>query len=446
MLKNKYVASFFFGFIGGFAFPPLYLLFFLPFSFDYLLTNLKEFNYKTAILFAFGYYLPQLYWVSFSLLVDKSFLWLFPFASVFVPLACSIYLTFAILILQKMNIKNRLLKSVCFAFLYVFFEYLRGLIFPWNFIAYTLAFSDALIQSASIFNIYVFDFIVVVFFCFWHVMELKLDKECFSSFKNIKICYLPIYLFIFSFILIFGLIRLERMETVRLSKKILLVQANIKQDLKWVTDELYNNVKKHIDISDKQEADVIIWAESSIPFTLTSDTVLSGEFERIKNKILISGANRKSVRGYYNSIFIFENNKVVDFYDKIKLVPFGEFMPLPFINKITSSIDFLRGDSNRTIYVDEYFKIKPLICYEIAFPNLMIDKNDRPDAIVNLTNDAWFGDTSGPYQHLVAAKFRAIENKIPVIRVANTGISVYINEYGVIENKINLNESGFILK
>ncbi|MDD2839641.1 MAG: apolipoprotein N-acyltransferase, partial [Rickettsiales bacterium] len=146
----------------------------------------------------------------------------------------------------------------------------------------------------------------------------------------------------------------------------------------------------------------------------------------------------------WNSIFIFKNNEIIDYYDKTVLVPFGEYIPfskyIPFISKITNGgIDFSKGEANKTITING-IKISPIICYEIIFPNKVIDKNERPDVIINLTNDGWFGTSSGPYQHLIAAKFRAIENKIPIIRVSNSGISAYIDEYGRIVKRTKLNE------
>ncbi|MDR3290295.1 MAG: apolipoprotein N-acyltransferase [Rickettsiales bacterium] len=431
---KKYKFSFIYGFIGGLAFPPLYLIFFLPITFDYLLKNIQKMTYKDAIIFSTAYFLPQFYWCSFSLLVDRTFILLFPFVVFFVPMVCAIYLLVVIYIMKKIKTENKFLQSVIFAFLYVIFEYLRGLFLPWNFIAYSLAFSDALIQIASILNVYVFDFILVVLSCFLYVLERQ-KKQFFL--------YVSLYLVFPIFILIFGIIRLHNATTIIFPQKILLVQPNIKQEMKFDREEAFNNIKTMIDLSEG-DADIVIWPESSFPYTLKKNAELMGEFERIRDKVLIVGAIRTDDHyNMYNSLFIFKDNKTMNYYDKIKLVPFGEYMPFPFINNIFGFQDFIRGNDNKTFKIDK-LKISPVICYEIAFPNGVINKKNKPDVIVNITNDAWFGKTSGPYQHLVIAKFRAIENKMPVIRVANTGISAYINEYGEVKKKLGLNEVGVL--
>jgi apolipoprotein N-acyltransferase len=360
-------------------------------------------------------------------------MWLFPLAVCLVPLLSSFFVSIPIILTKKLQISGRFLVSLVFCFLFVVFEWLRGFILPWNFISYSLAFSDTLIQIANFLNIYVFDFIVLNFACILFVCDFK-------KFNKILFYYIGILFFILSF----GIIRLHNVTPIKINKKIRIVQANIKQDLKWNQQEAYNNLKKYIDLSIGDD-DIVIWSESSFPFSITSDTTLSGDFEKIKDKILITGANRTNHKGkFWNTIFMFENLRVADFYDKNKLVPFGEFMPIPFLNTLTGFGNFSRGNGVRTITVDDNFKFSPIICFEIAFKKV-INKKDLPNVIINLTNDAWFGNTSGPYQHLVAAKFRAVENNIPIIRVANTGISAYINEYGIVEKQIKLNEEGIIL-
>ena len=202
--------------------------------------------------------------------------------------------------------------------------------------------------------------------------------------------------------------------------------------------------------SDLNNIDIIIWAESSIPYLMTQYSKLNQNFEQLNEKILITGAIRASIKNreieeLWNSIFIFKNGNILDYYDKNILVPFGEYIPfskyLPFIKKLTNgNIEFSKGNGNKTININN-IKISPIICYEIVFPQNVIDKKNPPDLIVNLTNDGWFGNSSGPYQHLNIAKFRAVENKIPIIRVSNSGISAYIDEYGRIQQKIPLDIS-----
>lgn len=470
MFIKKYKNSFLFGLLAGLAFPPIYLLIFLPIGFYYIINKivnlteglenkrlLQSFIYGSV--FGFGYYLTQLYWISFSLLVDiKTYFWLFPFAVIAIPLACALYFGCATLslfyILNKFNIKNKFIITIFFSFFYVLFEYIRGLIFPWNLFAYILGFSDIFIQIVRYINIYIFNFILIVFFSFGYVLfEYKNKKLIFIKENRY---YIILYIFIISFLFSFGAIRLWNAKSKKLDLNFRLVQANIPQTLKWDRQESENNIAKYMNLTTLNglnDIDIVIWSESSIPYILTENFTLGAKFDNLDNKILIAGALRGEVKNgelekIWNSIFIFKNGEITDYYDKSILVPFGEYIPfskyLPFIKKITTGdIEFSKGHGNKTIDING-IKISPIVCYEIIFPNNVIDRSNPPNIIINLTNDGWFGTSSGPYQHFIAAKFRAVENKIPVIRVSNSGISAYIDEYGRIVKKIKLNTSNKI--
>ena len=453
---KKYKFSLIFGLLAGLSFPPLYFIVFLPISLYYILNKtIDSQNKKEAfiygLIFGFGYYLTQLYWISFALLVDiKSFFWLMPFAISAIPLTCAFFIAFPFLLtyLVSQKTNNRLIISIGFSLFYVFFEYIRSFIFPWNFFSYTIGFSDTLPQFLAITNIYTFDFILIFFYCFLFILYKN------KSFQNKK--YIPIFILIPIFLFSFGYIRLKNAKITKPSKTFRMVQANIPQTLKWDRLETEKNLDKHFDLTLSDgfdDIDIVVWAESSIPDILTDKSVLNGRFLQLKDKILITGAIRGEVKNntldkMFNSIFIIQNGKILNYYDKSILVPFGEFIPfskyLPFVKKITQgSMEFSKGSGNQTINIDG-LKVSPIICYEVIFPNNIIDKNNRPDIIVNLTNDGWFGNSSGPYQHLIATKFRAIENQLPIVRVSNSGITAYINEYGVITKKISLSKTGIL--
>ena len=153
---------------------------------------------------------------------------------------------------------------------------------------------------------------------------------------------------------------------------------------------------------------------------------------------------------YWNSVVLIDHDaKLLSRYDKQHLVPFGEYVPLSDylpIDKIVPGFGaFESGNGTRILPVNHYMIMHPLICYEIIFPDYATsyDRVGR-DVIINLTNDDWFGYSFGPFQHLMMARFRAVEQGVPVIRVANSGISAVIDAYGRIQHELPLHEEGTI--
>ncbi len=246
--------------------------------------------------------------------------------------------------------------------------------------------------------------------------------------------------------------------------KIRIVQANIKQDSKWDQTLIMQNLKKHISLSNSRRSKnitAIIWSETSIPYILNhNDNLISYLKSSVldDNQILISGALRANfdkndpskIVKIWNSVYAIDNKGITGYYDKKHLVPFGEYIPfsefIPFITKITNGgIDFSSGDKNKIIKTP-YFSFTPLICYEVSFSDslLSIAKDQNLNLIINLTNDAWFGNSSGPYQHFDMARMRAIEYGMPLVRAANTGVSGAFDALGRVIAKIDLNQEGVV--
>lgn len=338
-------------------------------------------------------------------------------------------------------------KILIFASFFTIFEILRSILFtgfPWNLIGYSLIFSDYTAQIASVIGIFGLSFLAILF-CLIPIAIIYRQK-IFS-------CFL-IILFLVNFC--FGFYKIHNIKLTQSPLKLRLVQGNIEQNLKWDRNEKYQNFLKHIAISNQNnDADFVIWSETSVPYPIMqNDIFLMSKLQEVANgkKSLITGALRleldenENIKNAYNSIFAINENQF-EYYDKQHLVPFGEYIPLqkflPFVTKITDgNIGFSSGKSSKTIEINN-LKFSPLICYEIIFPNKIIDEKNRPQLLINLTNDAWFGKSTGPYQHLMAAKMRAIEYGISVARVANTGITAYIDPFGRITQKIDLQKEGF---
>ena len=226
-----------------------------------------------------------------------------------------------------------------------------------------------------------------------------------------------------------------------------LVQANVdparKGDANYGADVLALHLRLTTETPGYDEVTHAIWAETANPFPLErfpdARTAIAGAAPA--NGALITGVLRTDpaegrLKEIWNSMAAVDRaGKVVGIYDKFHLVPFGEYVPLnrylPFVSKFTPGVlDFSAGPGPRTLRLPGLPPVGPLICYEVIFPGQVVDRGDRPAWLLNLTNDGWYGISTGPYQHFASARLRAVEEGLPVIRVANTGISGAIDPYG----------------
>jgi apolipoprotein N-acyltransferase len=245
-----------------------------------------------------------------------------------------------------------------------------------------------------------------------------------------------------------------------------IVQPNIQQKLKWLPRDAQHNFNTLLALSRQNlKPDyhyVFVWPETALPFNPEYDFAAASQITDLLDSkhTLVTGkmrfvekANEKNSYEFYNSIFKFSYNGQIDsVFDKVHLVPFGEYLPLRFIlEKIGfSQINFFKsgfsaGKNFTPFALTDTITAGGLICYEAIFPQYSQRiKNNKADVIINITNDAWFGTSFGPYQHLVQTQFRAVENDIPIIRSANTGISSFINRNGKIIHALKLNNAGFI--
>jgi apolipoprotein N-acyltransferase len=207
----------------------------------------------------------------------------------------------------------------------------------------------------------------------------------------------------------------------------------------------------------------VIWPESALPFVLSENAEALAAIAALlpDNVTLITGAVRRAPPAAgedggknraFNSVHVINGRgQIVATYDKAYLVPFGEFLPLQGLleriglEQLTRMRGgFTAGPAKRTLQLEGAPAVAPLICYEIVFPGSAIDRSDRPGWILNVTNDAWFGNSSGPRQHLHQARLRAVEEGLPLVRAANTGISAVIDPYGRFVARLPLNRRGVI--
>lgn len=241
-----------------------------------------------------------------------------------------------------------------------------------------------------------------------------------------------------------------------------LVQPSVAQTLKWRDDLRQQHLQAHIALT-LQPAAVppthVIWPETAIPYLLDEETALRDALSRLAptGGALVTGAPRRSFDQnrklvLYNSIFALgPDGTLASQYDKIHLVPFGEY--LPFRNLLrplgldalaVGSVDFSSGASAAPMEIPGLPAARALICYEAIFPAEVAANGKAVRWLLNITNDAWFGHSSGPYQHLAAARFRAVEQGLPLVRAANNGISAIVDPYGRVIASLGLDAIGVV--
>ena len=352
-------------------------------------------------LFAFGFHLFGLQWVSNALLVDgENFRWLIPFAFLGLPAALAIIPAVFMAILPVIA-RSPLSKALMTTTLWTFAEYVRGHIltgFPWNLPVYIFSFSEELIQSASLLGAYGLSFLVVLFttgpFLLFSLMNSKKRpwKILFASI----ICLIPMILWISGNIRLAGQGHLTKQGNL-----VRIVQGNIPQNEKWQPELRQRHIKKYISLSEmksdnntsgprKQSPNITIWPETAVPALLSKDKKTRSLITRfLKNgTLLITGApslTETTPPQLRNSIFILTNDgEILDRYDKAHLVPFGEYLPfkewLPFSKIVSGFSDFQPGPGVRSLKIPTIGFISPLICYAIIFPGRVVSDTmaDRP--------------------------------------------------------------------
>lgn len=349
--------------------------------------------------------------------------------------------------------------------LWICLEYLRTILFsgfPWSLLGYSQYSLNGLIQIADIFGVYgVSGLIVLGNTASFLIVLCILSAEWQGRRVRLPSALLAGLVFSAAFCLVLMYSSLSRYavdQCVKSSEKLdaAVVQGNISQMRKWDMEFRRATIEKYFRLSKKAEKpspDLIIWPETAAPFYFgynkgLTDFLLSSARETGKRFII--GAPSVDTSGkepaYYNSAYLVSpEGRVEGRYDKVHLVPFGEYAPLrswlPFLDTlVVQAGDFRSGKKGSTISWDDS-EAGVLICYEAIFPVLSTEMAENgADLLVNITNDAWFGKTSAPRQHFSMAVFRAVENRRALVRAANTGISGFIDPTGRIIKSSSLFE------
>ncbi len=425
-------------------------------------------------LFGLGYFLAGLFWIGEAFLVEaEKFAWLLPFAVTLMPAGLALFWGAAVAV-AALVWRPGLQRVLLLALTLSAAEWLRGHIFtgfPWNVLGYALTAPLQLMQSAGIFGIYGLTLIAVLVFG----LPLVALADAGADRKRWHAAVLTVLAALAPLPVAWGYGAIElakpappAVQGVRLR----LVQPSVPQREKWRPENQRDIFIDHLTMS-RQSSDGtdvglagithVIWPEAAMPFLpLSTPEALRVIGDLLPEETrLIAGALRldeqsaasPSGRRVFNSLIVFgADGQPESIYDKIHLVPFGEYLPLrPLLEAIGLQKlvawrgGFSTGQTPRPLLAAAGLPpVAGLICYEAIFPAAIVQGTERSQALINLTNDGWFGNTTGPRQHFHQSRVRAVEEGVPLIRVANNGISGVVDANGRILARIGLNERGVI--
>ncbi|HZO45832.1 MAG TPA: apolipoprotein N-acyltransferase [Xanthobacteraceae bacterium] len=425
--------------------------------------------------FGFGYFVTGIYWVGHAFLVDaKTFGWLLPFAVIALPAGLALFTALGAALARMLWMRGAM-RVVALAVALTAAEWLRGHVltgFPWNTFGYAFATPPALAQAASLIGIWGLTFIAVAVYA----APAVLADDPADTRRRWLAPALAVVLI--TGLAGYGIWRLDRTPTTFVDGvRLRLMQPNIQQDQRFNYAQRHAVMQRYAALSARdtmlsggasgsnaaglESVTHLIWPESAFPFFLTREADALAQIDKLlpEGTVLITGGVRApetvptdAITRAYNSIYVLDHDAtILSIYDKVHLVPFGEYLPfqdtlerLGLTQLVNVKGGFIPGDRRRTVSVPRAPRFLPLICYEVVFPGEAVPRGDRPGWMLNLTNDGWFGRSPGPYQHLQQARMRAIEEGLPLVRAANTGISAVIDPLGRVVSSLPLGTEGVL--
>lgn len=403
--------------------------------------------------FGFGYFSTGLYWISFALGIDLiTFGWLIPFAVFGLPACLAFFIACSFGLASYLSY-DRVSHLLLLAISWSFFEWIRSFIFtgfPWNLLSYCWLDFVTMSQSLAIMGPFSLSLLSIV----WMGIPALGVKP------KLQLLILSTWVCLYGY----GYLRVPTgpMPTIP-NLTLRLVQPSIPHALSSSHTQQEKNFRDVIELTfskhEGSQPNVFIWPESATPYLLANDHAKRFKIAThlSSDQIFIAGTTRgikesPSKLTLWNSMIAFDNfGTIISFYDKSHLVPFGEYIPfrkyMPgVLKKVTAgAIDFTEGSGPRTIVHPRLPPFSPLICYEVIFPGQILSQNEpSPHWLLNITNDAWYGNTTGPHQHFDITRARAIEEGLPMVRVGNNGISGVIDPYGRVLKTLKLNERGVL--
>ena len=453
------------GVLAATALPPVHLLPLLIPAFVGLVWLVESSGRLRAAFaagwwFGFGHFVAGLYWIAFALLIEpEKFAWMIPFAVLGLAAGFAAFPALATLVTAASRLRG-VAGVLVLGAAWTALEWVRGWAFtgfPWNLIGTVWAVSDGVIQIAAVVGVHGLSLLTVT---------VAAMPAAVAGGAGRRGAHAAIGVFVvLGIVWAGGLVRLAgAADQVVTGVRLRLVQANIPQRLKWRPELRRQHVERQIHMSTQPPDPAsggappthVIWGEAMVPFALAgSPALLSSIAGATPAKgVTIVGALRttqdrtRPVR-LWNSLYAIDpRGRVAGTYDKFHLLPFGEYVPfrrfLKFAKVTEGRSDFAPGPGLVTLSLPGLPPVGPLICYEVIFPGKVVDRRDRPQWLLNLTNDSWFGRSPGPHQHFAAARLRAVEEGMPLVRVANTGISAVVDAYGRTVARLELGREGVI--
>lgn len=435
-------------------------------------------------LFGFGLLVPSLYWISNAFLVDADrFAWAIPVVATALPAGLALFTGFAGLAVVMLPVGKPVARWLMLAVAWVVGEWLRGWVltgFPWNLLGY--AWSERLVplQLVSLTGIFGLTLISLLVAS---APALLLDSTLPVRLRRRVAAAVALLLLLW---LGYGVVRLHQ-HPIALDPnfRVRIVQPAIAQAEKWTAEGMRTAMQRLITLSNQgsegnQDAagdiNLLLWPETVVQQDLSTALGLRDYLVRAVSPALASDGHLMTGMVRMNSFLAQANDSeldpaslqlhnsmaaidrhgvLVDSYDKVKLVPLGEYVPYRHylkhldLSRLTPGpYDFLPGQNDHLIRLSDGSKWVPLICYEVIFPNLRLRPyfggDQPPRAMTAITNDAWFGNSKGPYQHLAMARVRAVEYGLPLLRAANTGISAISDPMGRTLARLPLGQLGHL--
>lgn len=421
---------------------------------------------RLAYIFALGHFVAGLYWIAAALFVDIGRYWpVLPFGLFGMPAVLSVFVAVCLYVAALARHRLRLtgVAWVCvFSVAWSASEWLRGHLFtgfPWNLIGYVWSggFPGALdmLQSASWFGVYGLGFVTVL-------AASLLSLLGAASLRPVPVWRRALPAIVAAALILVpagaGALRLSLAPTAETSIWLRLVQPSIAETAKWDPAAAEDNFHRLTELSSAptpHPLTAVIWPEAAATFFLERDAEHRQAIAAVapKNGYVITGALRGApltgpVDQVWNSVEVVDPaGHIAARYDKAHLVPFGEYMPLSAIlplKKFTpGAVDLSAGPGPQTMRLPVLPPFSPLVCYEAIFPGAVVDEANRPAWLLNVSNDAWYGRSAGPYQHFAMSRTRAVEEGLPLVRVANNGISGVVDANGRVLAHTSLDAIGY---